>query len=155
LTNYFPLSANKGVVVEISPNFRFDKNKDIINKNIENYKEIEELIQKFPKACDNELKEVIEKHISENNIDFITTQEVLIESNDLKIKGKRLKGLSDKNKQMRVNALIEYNKIFLKTIPFVYLDEESLKEMQQVLHSGEPIPQTLSFAFLRGKNLAF
>lgn len=63
LQDYYPLSDNKGIIVEITPNFNFDKNEDIINKNIENFKELSELIQKFPKQCDNELKEVVEKHI--------------------------------------------------------------------------------------------
>lgn len=101
------------------------------------------------------MKEVIEKHIQDQNIDFINTQDVTIDLNDLKFKGKRLKALSDKNKQQRLNAFMEFNKIFLKTIPFVYLDEDALKEMQQILHQGKPIPSTLSFAFLKGKNLAF
>jgi len=43
----------------------------------------------------------------------------------------------------------------LKTIPFVYLEEEALKDMQKILHSGTTVPKTLSFAFLQGKNLAF
>jgi hypothetical protein len=130
LANYFPLSQFKGITVEITPDFSFEKSKEIVNKNLDSYKEIEEQVQKFPKSCDNELKEVIEKHIADNSIDFITNKDVTIEAHDLKIKGKKLKGLSDKNKQMRVNALLELNKAFIKTIPFVFLEEEALKEMQ-------------------------
>jgi len=37
----------------------------------------------------------------------------------------------------------------------VYLEEEALKEMQSIMQSGVEIPKTLSFAFLKGKNLAF
>jgi len=113
------------------------------------------LIQKFPKQCDNELKEVVEKHIQEKAIDFINTADITIDANELKFKGKKLKSLSDKQKQQRLNALLEFNKIFLKTIPYVYLEEEALKEMQSIMQSGVEIPLTLSFAFLKGKNLAF
>jgi len=49
LTEFFDLTEHKGVIIEISPNFSFEKNQEIIDKNIESYKDIQELIQKFPK----------------------------------------------------------------------------------------------------------
>jgi hypothetical protein len=123
LTDYFDKAKNKGINIELCPDYSYIKNDSIIEKSKDTYKEIYEQVVKFPKQCDRELLECLEKHIAEKDLNFDDTSgnKIEISANDLKFKNKRLKGLPDKTKQQRINALLKYNIFFLKTIPYVLL----------------------------------
>ena len=155
LSKFYPLSEKKGLYIEIQPDYQFEKNDDIIAKNKETYDEIVEQINNFPKTCDNELKEVVEKYIETNSYDFVSNADLEIEASSLTFKSKKLKNLPEKTKQQRINALLEYNRYFLKTIPFVMLDEATLKEIQHQMKTKKQLTETLSVAFMKGKQMAF
>jgi hypothetical protein len=131
LTDYFEQTSQKGLMIELSPDFSYVQNASITEKSKETFNEIADQITKFPKGCDRELMESVEKYITEKDLDFNDTNsnKVEISPTDLTFRTKRLKGLPDKTKQQRINALLEYNLHFLKTIPFVLLDEETLSDM--------------------------
>ena len=88
----------------------------------------------------------------DDNNNSLGSNKIEISSNDLKFKNKRLKGLPEKTKQQRIDALIKYNQFFLRTISYVLLDEETLNEMAI---SKEKISDKLNELFILGKGLAF
>ena len=154
LTDYFDQTKQKGLSIELSPDYSYIKNDKIIEKSKEVYKDIYDQVAKFPLDCDSELIECIEKYIKNKNLDFKDgySSEKEINQINLVFKNKTLKGLSDKTKQQRINALVMYNKYFLKTLPYVLLDEETLsqKAKPKVITTD-----SLSQIFISGKNLAF
>ena len=154
LTDYFDQTKQKGLSIELSPDYSYIKNDKIIEKSKEVYKNIYDQVVKFPLECDSELIECIEKYIKDKDLDFEDDDSSKIEINqsDLIFKNKTLKGLSDKTKQQRINALVMYNKYFLKTLPYVLLDEETLSQKTK---PKDTTADSLSQLFIAGKNLAF
>ena len=154
LNDYFKQTKQKGLTIELSPDYTYIKNDSMIEKAKDSYKEIFDQVVKFPKQCDRELLESVEKYITEKDLDFNDTNSnnVEITPSELTFKSKKLKGLPEKTKQQRINALLEYNLHFLKTIPYVLLDEDTLNEMAK---SKGKTSDKLNEMFILGKGLAF
>ena len=158
INDFYEQTKQKGLYIELSPDYSYMRNESMIEKSKDTYKEIFEQVVKFPKQCDRELLECLEKHITDNDMNFddnnnsIGSSKIEISPNDLKFKNKRLKALPEKTKQQRINALIKYNQFFLRTIPYVLLDEETLSEMATL---KDKISDKLNELFILGKGLAF
>ena len=121
INDFYEQTKQKGLYIELSPDYSYMRNESMIEKSKDTYKEIFEQVVKFPKQCDREMLECLEKHITDNDMNFddnnnsISSSKIEISPNDLKFKNKRLKALPEKTKQQRINALIKYNQFFLRT----------------------------------------
>lgn len=79
LTDYFEQTKQKGLSIELSPDYSYIKNDKIIEKSKETYKDIYDQVVKFPRQCDRELLECLEKHIKDNDLNFDDTNSAKIE----------------------------------------------------------------------------
>lgn len=154
ILDFYEQTKLKGLFIDLSPDYSYMRNDAMIEKAKDTHKEIVEQVIKFPRQCDRELLECLEKYITDKDLNFDDTSGAKIEimPSSLTFKNKRLKGLPDKTKQQRINALLKYNLFFLKTIPYVLLDEETLRQMAT---SKDKMSDKLNELFILGKGLAF
>lgn len=153
LETYFEKTDLHGVKIEVTPDYSFEKNKDIIKIKKEKYNKTVDSIKNFEDKFDNELLEALESYISKNNIDFFNNSNTEINATDLEFSSKELKAKPAKEIQPRINAYISFNENFKKVIPFVLLDEALIKEVTE--GKAEVKADTLSVLFMVSKSLAF
>ena len=153
LSKYFEETDSHGIKIVWTPNYTYEKNKDIINLQKEKYFKIVSSIKKFDEKHDGELLESIESYITKKSIDFLNNPGTQIDATEVEFASKELKSMASKDVQPRINAFLSFNQNFLKVIPYVILDEEMIKEVTE--GKSEVQSDTLSVLFMISKSLAF
>lgn len=72
LSKYYQESEFSGLKIEITPDYSYEKNKDIIKLQQEKYNKTEASIKKFDENLDGELLQSIETFISNYNVDLLS-----------------------------------------------------------------------------------
>jgi hypothetical protein len=150
LTDYFPLSDNSGVSLEIIPDVSLMKNESIINKNPELFEEIKQTILNFPANLESELKSTLEKHIKNNNLDM----DSLIDLSQLTFTSPDLIQMDPRTLNLKVQALQSLNKHFMSIINYIILDLESIEWIKKEIESGG-MSDSLAHSFMNARELAF
>lgn len=97
LNDYYKDSKYKGLNIEITPDYTYCLNPSIVEKTKEQHTELYDLVKKFPKSCDAELKEKIEKYMGDNSINLEDNDDYNLKLSDLEaFKNKKLKNLQEK-----------------------------------------------------------
>ena len=153
LDNFFETTELHGFKLTITPDYSYEKNKDIIKLQKDKHNKTVDSIKKFDEKLDMDLLEAIERYISDNAIDFYNNPNTEVEAANLKFSTKELKAKQAKDIQPRINAYLSFNKNFIKVIPFVILDEELIKEVTE--GKTEVKADTLTVLFMVSKSMAF
>ena len=153
LETYFEKSDNHGIKIEITPDYTYEKNKEIIKLQQDKYNKTEASIRKFDEKFDGELINSIETYITNSNIDLLNNPNTQIPAADLTFTSKDLKTMSSKDIQPRINAFLTFNQNFLKVLPYIILDDEMIREVTD--GKSEVQADTLSVLFMISKSIAF
>ena len=123
LTKYFEKTEAFGLKVTMSPDYTYFINDEITKTNQNKYSKTLKSIKNFEERFDKDLFEAIEKYISSSGIDIVNDKKSKISVSDCKLSIPELKDMPKDKLQARINAYVEFNRQFAKTIPFVILSK--------------------------------
>lgn len=153
LVDFFPRTELFGIKVEADPDYSFMKNDIIMALEFEKYQNIQNRIQLFDAKHDQELMKQIENNLTMMQQNFVECPYVFVMVAELEFEDHALRVLPTENVQSRLDSLVMFNQYLLKSLPFLYFDEDLLFEENS---DGERVLQSesLTACFIMGKKYA-
>jgi hypothetical protein len=123
LEEFFHKTEFHGFDIELTPDYSFEINEELIENDRTQSEEIMYKLSKFNKKFDNDIIEAIDNYLQSKEIDFVSAPDIKIDFKDLEFNNRKIKKISKTDLQLRIDAILMYNYHFVNLIPFV-IDEE-------------------------------
>jgi hypothetical protein len=118
----FKETADHGIDMEVVPTVEFQKNDRLIEVTKQIYDEITENINKFAPELDTELLYEVNRYIGKSLSDK-EVQEIVVKDDfklsEMTFRAPKLKKLSEAIKRRRIELYINFNKFFIKLMPYI------------------------------------